>query len=159
MAVKRMDHLGIVVSNLRAATAFFVELGFEEQGSGRVGGDLVARIVGLPGVQSDFAMLKTPDGTHGIELIEFVTPGALDGDSSGPANTIGLRHVCFEVDDIEDTVRRLERHGGELVGEIINYEDFYLLCYLRGPDGIIVELAQAVGSSDEAQQAMAERIR
>lgn len=158
MAVKRMDHLGIVVSDLQAAMAFFVELGFEQQGTGRVGGDLVARIVGLPGVQSDFAMLKTPDGTHGIELIEFVTPSALDGDSRGPANTIGLRHVCFEVDDIEDTVRRLERRGGELLGEIVNYEDFYLLCYLRGPDGIIVELAQAFGGTDDAQQALAERV-
>ncbi len=103
-------------------------------------------------------MLKTPDGTHGIELIEFVTPSALDGDSRGPANTIGLRHVCFEVDDIEDTVRRLERRGGELLGEIVNYEDFYLLRYLRGPDGIIGELAQAFGSTDDAQQALAERV-
>lgn len=159
MAVKRMDHLGIVVRDLEAATAFFVELGFEQQGAGRVGGELVARIVGLPGVQSQFAMLKTPDGTHGIELIEFVAPAALDGDSHGPANTIGLRHVCFEVDDIDDTVRRLQPHGGELIGEIVNYQDIYLLCYLRGPEGIIVELAQAIASSGEAQTALAEHIR
>lgn len=159
MAIKRMDHLGIVVRDLPAATRFFVELGFEEQGAGRVGGDLVARIVGLPGVQSDFAMLKTPGGTHGIELIQFVAPDVLEGDSRAPANTLGLRHVCFEVDDIEDTVRRLVEHGGELIGEIVNYEDFYLLCYLRGPEGIIVELAQAVGSSADAEQALAEHIR
>lgn len=158
MAIKRMDHLGIVVRDLEAATAFFIELGFEQQGSGRVGGDLVERIVGLPGVQSDFAMLKTPDGIHGIELIRFVSPSVLDGDSGAPANTLGLRHVCFEVDDIADTVRRVEQHGGELVGEIVNYEDFYLLCYLRGPEGIIVELAQAVGTSAQAEEQLAKHI-
>lgn len=158
MAVRRMDHIGIVVTDLEAATAFFVALGFEEQGSGRVGGDLVARIVGLPGVQSDFAMLKTPDGIHGIELIRFVSPSVLDGDSHAAANTLGLRHVCFEVDDIQDVVGRLEQHGGELIGEIVNYQDFYLLCYLRGPEGIIVELAQAVGTSAQAEQGLAEHI-
>ncbi|MDO9353540.1 MAG: VOC family protein [Solirubrobacteraceae bacterium] len=159
MAIKRMDHVGIVVSDLDAATAFFVELGFEEQGSGRVGGDLVARIVGLPGVQSDFAMLKTPDGLHGIELIRFVSPSVLDGASQAPANSLGLRHVCFEVDDIHDVVGRLEQHGGELIGEIVDYEGFYLLCYLRGPEGIIVELAQAVGASEQAQERLTAHIR
>lgn len=154
MAIKRMDHVGIVVNDIDAAAAFFVELGFEERGSGRVGGELVERIVAVPGVQSDFSMLKTPDDAYGIELIRFAAPTVLEGDSHAPANTLGLRHLCFEVDDIEDTVERLARHGGELVGEIVNYEDFYLLCYLRGPDGIIVELAQAV--TEGAREAVLE---
>lgn len=145
MAIKRMDHLGIVVRDIAKATAFFVALGLEVQGTGRVGGSLVDRIVAVPGSVSDIAMLQAPDGVRALELIQIVEPDVHEGDSQAPANTLGLRHVCFNVDDLEATVERLADHGGSLVGEIVDYEGSYLLCYLRGPEGIIIELAQDLG--------------
>jgi catechol 2,3-dioxygenase-like lactoylglutathione lyase family enzyme len=142
MAIERMDHVGVVVGDLAAATAFFVELGLERQGGGTVEGGPVDRIVGLEGVRSDFAMLEVPGGHGKLELIEFRTPDVRAGDAHAPANTLGLRHLCFAVDDIDDTVARLQAHGAELVGEIVSYGSSYRLCYLRGPEGIIVELAE-----------------
>jgi len=137
----RMEHMGIVVEDLPAAIAFFTALGLERKGEGSVSGESVDRIVALEDVHSDFAMLGTPDGSGRIELIKFNAPAVRDGDSHAPPNTLGLRHLAFEVDDIRGTVERL---GAELVGEIVNYGDSYHLCYLRGPEGIIVELAQKV---------------
>jgi catechol 2,3-dioxygenase-like lactoylglutathione lyase family enzyme len=137
-----MDHVGIVVDDMAAAVAFFVELGMEERGDGSVGGEAVDRIVGLDGVDCDFAMLKTPDGHGGIELIDFRSPPSPAVDAQLPANVLGLRHVCFEVDDIEETVERLRGHGGELLREIVDFGDVYRLAYLRGPAGVIVELAE-----------------
>jgi catechol 2,3-dioxygenase-like lactoylglutathione lyase family enzyme len=142
MAIRRMDHVGIVVDDLAAAVAFFVELGLEERGDGSVKGDAVDRIVGLDGVDCDFAMLKMPDGIGGVELIEFRSPPSPAVDPAAPANVPGLRHLCFEVDDIEDTVERLRGHGGELLREIVDFGNVYRLGYLRGPAGIIVELAE-----------------
>jgi catechol 2,3-dioxygenase-like lactoylglutathione lyase family enzyme len=140
-----MEHVGIVVEDLAAATEFFVELGLERQGEGNVEGRWVDRIVGLEGVQVDFAMMKTPDGHGGLELIEFRSPAHEGDHERAPANVPGLRHLAFIVDDVDDTVARLRAHGGELVGAVEQFEDIFRLCYLRGPAGIIVELAERIG--------------
>ena len=142
MTIQRMEHVGIVVDDLAAAIAFFVELGLEVQGEMPVEGSWVDRIVGLEGIRVNIAMLGTPDGGGRIELVQFHSPPAEGGGGSEPANAPGLRHLAFRVDDIEATVAGLRAHGGELIGELVRYEDSYVLCYLRGPAGIIVELAQ-----------------
>ena len=140
-----MDHVGIVVSDLAAATEFFVELGLELQGEGSVEGRWVDRIVGLDGVRTQFAFMQTPDGHGRLELIQFHSPPAQDGNRDAPANTLGIRHVAFAVEDIDAVVAGLRAHGAELVGEVEQYEDIYRLCYVRGPEGIIVELAERIG--------------
>jgi catechol 2,3-dioxygenase-like lactoylglutathione lyase family enzyme len=145
MTLQRMDHVGIVVDDLAAATEFFVELGLEPQGDGSVEGGWVDRIVGLEGVQVDFAMMQTPDGNGRLELVKFDSPSYQGGDGHAPANAPGLRHVTFAVEDIDDVVARLQARGAELVGELERYEDIYRLCYIRGPAGIIIELAERIG--------------
>jgi len=145
MTIQRMDHVGIVVDDLAAATAFFAELGLELQGEGSVEGDWVDRIVGLERVRTDFAFVQTPDGHARLELIKFHTPPGPGGERHAPANTPGIRHLAFAVDDIDDAVARLQARGAELVGEVERYEDIYRLCYVRGPEGIIVELAERIG--------------
>src|SRR3954464_1749115 len=118
MTVQRMDHVGVVVDDLAAATAFFVELGLELQGEASVEGDLVDSIVGLEGVRSEFAMMQTPDGHGRLELTQFHTPDGPGGDRAAPANTPGLRHVTFAVDDLDAVLARLRAHGAELVGGV-----------------------------------------
>jgi catechol 2,3-dioxygenase-like lactoylglutathione lyase family enzyme len=145
MTIQRMDHVGIVVDDLAAATAFFVELGFKLQGEGQVEGDWVDRIVGLEGVRAKFAMVETPDGPGRLELIEFHTPSAQGGDPEAPANTRGMRHIAFVVDDIDAVVAGARARGAELVGEVERAGNSYRLCYVRGPEGIIVELAEPIG--------------
>jgi catechol 2,3-dioxygenase-like lactoylglutathione lyase family enzyme len=145
MPVERMDHVGIVVEDLSAATAFFVELGLEQQGEGEVGGDWVDRVVGLEGVQARLVMMETPDGHGRLELVKFHAPPHRDGDGPAPANTTGLRHVSFRVDDLDAVLARLRAYGAELVGEVERCEDIFRLCYVRGPEGIIVELAERLG--------------
>jgi catechol 2,3-dioxygenase-like lactoylglutathione lyase family enzyme len=140
-----MDHVGIVVDDLAAATAFFAELGLERQGEGSVGGDWVDRIVGLEGVRAELAMMETPDGHGRLELVKFHSPSGPDGDRHAPANTPGIRHLTFAVDDLDAVVTGLRAHGAELVGEVERYEDSYRLCYVRGPEGIIIELAEKIG--------------
>jgi catechol 2,3-dioxygenase-like lactoylglutathione lyase family enzyme len=140
-----MDHVGIVVDDLAAATAFFVELGLELQGEASVEGDWVDRVVGLEGVRAEIAMVATPDGHGRLELTKFHAPSGGDGDRDAPANTLGIRHVTFAVDDIDALVARLRARGAELVGEVQRYRDSYRLCYVRGPEGIIVELAERIG--------------
>jgi catechol 2,3-dioxygenase-like lactoylglutathione lyase family enzyme len=145
MTIQRMDHVGIVVDDLAAATTFFVELGLELQGEAHAEGGWVDRVVGLEGVRAQIAMLQTPDGHGRIELAKFHAPSGRGGDRDAPANTPGIRHVTFAVDDVDAVVAGLRSHGAELVGEIERYEDSYRLCYIRGPEGIIVELAQKIG--------------
>jgi len=145
MPVQRLEHVGIVVDDLAAATAFFAELGLELQGGGPVEGGWVDRVVGLGGVRVEFAMMETPDGNGRVELVKFHAPAGQIGDRQAPANTLGLRHLAFAVDDIDAAVTGLRAHGAELVGEVANYEDIYRLCYVRGPAGIIVELAERIG--------------
>jgi catechol 2,3-dioxygenase-like lactoylglutathione lyase family enzyme len=140
-----MDHVGIVVDDLAAATAFFVELGLELQGATPVEGEWVDRVVGLEGVRAEVAMMETPDGHGRVELAKFHSPPGEGGDRHAPANAPGIRHVTFAVDDIDAVVAGLRAHGAELVGEVGRYKDIYRLCYVRGPEGIIVELAERIG--------------
>jgi catechol 2,3-dioxygenase-like lactoylglutathione lyase family enzyme len=143
MAVQRMDNVLIVVDDLDPVIAFFVELGLELQGKGPVEGQWVDRVIAIDGARQDVAMLRTPDGRNGIELAKFHTPAAIGGvPADAPANTLGIRRVMFAVDDIDDVVGRLRAHGAELVGEVVRYEDAYRLCYVRGPEGIVVGLAE-----------------
>ena len=146
MTVQRLEHIGIVVDDLAAATAFFVALGLESEGKASVEGDSVDRINGLRGVRADIVMLRTPDGNSKVELAKYRSPSYQGNDTPAPANARGIRHILFVVDDIEVSLAGLRAHGGELVGELENYENSYWLCYVRGPAGIIVELAQKISS-------------
>jgi len=140
-----MEHVGIVVDDLTAAIEFFVELGLEPRGEASVEGEWVDRVVGLDGVQAEIAMLQAPEGHGRIELAKFRAPAGQGGDENPPANAPGIRHISIVVDDIDDVVARLRARGAELVGELEQYKDIYRLCYLRGPAGIIVELAEEIG--------------
>jgi catechol 2,3-dioxygenase-like lactoylglutathione lyase family enzyme len=140
-----MDHVGIVVDDLAAATEFFVELGLVPQGEASVEGRSVDRVVGLEGVRAEIAMLETPDGHGRIELAKFHSPSHDGDERHAPANTPGIRHVTFAVEDIDAVLARLRARGAELVGELERYEDMYRLCYVRGPAGIIIELAERIG--------------
>lgn len=142
MTIQRMDHVGVVVDDLEAATAFFVELGLELEGQAAVEGRWVDRLVGLDDVRADIAMVRTPDGHGRLELTKFHTPRAVSAEPNAPANMLGIRNIMFAVEDIEDVLARLHAHGAELVGELERYEDSYRLCYVRGPEGIIVALAE-----------------
>ena len=142
MTVRRMEHVGIVVSDLAAAEALFLALGLKLLGEWSGGGESVDRIVGLEGVETDAAMMEAQDGGQ-LELIRFNAPPLQPGDAHAPANTPGLRHLAFAVDDIDATLADL--NGAELVGEVVRFGDSYRLCYVRGPEGIIVELAEAIG--------------
>ena len=152
MTILRMDNVLIVVEDLKAAIAFFAELGLELEGETTVEGQWVDRIVGLVGVRSDIATMRTPDGHGRIELAMFHTPKAISGEpKDAPANTLGIRRVMFAVDDIEEVVARLRNHGAELVGELVRYqheqgdpgvENSHRLCYVCGPEGILVGLAE-----------------
>jgi catechol 2,3-dioxygenase-like lactoylglutathione lyase family enzyme len=145
MTVLRLEHIGIVVDDLAAATAFFVALGLEVEGEASVEGGLVDRINGLEGVRADIVILRTPDGNGKVELAKYRSPSYERDDGPAPANAPGIRHILFAVDDIEASLAGLRAHGGELVGELVNYENSYWLCYVRGPAGIIVELAEKIG--------------
>ena len=145
MTLQRMDHVGIVVDDLAAATEFFVQLGLELQGGMPIEGGWVDRIVGLEGVRTDFAMMQTPDGNGRLELVKFHSPSYQGDNRHAPANAPGIRHVAFAVEDIDAVVAGLRARGAELVGELERYEDSYRLCYVRGPEGIIVELAERIG--------------
>ena len=140
-----MDNVGIVVDDLKAVIAFFVELGLELEGETTVEGELVDRIVGLDGVRATIASMRTPDGHARIELDKFHTPAAVRAEpEDAPVNTLGIRRIMFAVEEIEDVLTRLQAHGAELVGEVVQYEDSYRLCYVRGPEGIMVALAEAL---------------
>jgi catechol 2,3-dioxygenase-like lactoylglutathione lyase family enzyme len=142
----RMDNVLIVVEDIEAAKAFFMELGMEVEGETQVEGPWVDSTVGLKGVRADIAMMRTPDGHSRVELSRFHTPPAVRAEpESAPANALGIRRIMFAVDDVDDVVARLRGHGGELVGEIAQYEDIYRLCFVRGPEGIMIGLAERLG--------------
>ena len=141
--LQRMDNVLIVVEDLEAAKAFFVELGMELEGETQVEGPWAGQVVGLDDVSADIAMMRTQDGHGRVELSKFHTPPAVRAEpESAPANALGMRRIMFTVDDVDDVVARLRSHGGELVGEIAQYEDIHRLCFLRGPEGIIIGLAE-----------------
>jgi catechol 2,3-dioxygenase-like lactoylglutathione lyase family enzyme len=146
MTLQRMDNVLIVVEDLDAAKAFFIELGMELEGETQVEGPAVDGTVGLTGVRADITMLRTPDGHGRVELSRFHTPAAIRMEpEDAPANALGLRRIMFSIDDIDDAVTRLRRHGAEIVGEIVQYGDSYRLCFLRGPEGIVIGLAEQLG--------------
>jgi catechol 2,3-dioxygenase-like lactoylglutathione lyase family enzyme len=139
----RMDNVLIVVEDLDAAKAFFIELGMELEGETTVEGPWADSVVGLKGVRSDIALMRTPDGHNKIELSKFHTPPAIKSlPEKAPSNTLGIRRIMFTVSNIDEVVARLRKHGAELVGEIAQYEDVYRLCFMRGPEGIIIGLAE-----------------
>ena len=143
MALLRMDNVLINVEDLEAAKAFFAELGMELVGETQVEGPWADSVVGLEGVRADIAMMQTPDGQGRVELSRFHTPPAVRAQpEDAPANALGLRRIMFAVEDVDDVVARLRAHGADLVGEIAQYEDLYRLCFVRGPEGIILGLAQ-----------------
>ncbi len=147
MSIQRMDNVLIVVDDLEAAKSFFIELGLELEGETEVEGLSVDGLIGLEDVRATLAFMRTPDGHGRIELDKFHTPNAIRfGPVDAPVNTLGIRRVMFTVDDIDEVVARLLAHGAELVGEVVQYEDTYRLAYIRGPEGIIVGLAEELGN-------------
>ena len=145
MKITKLDHVGINVEDLAAAKAFFLALGLEVLGEMEVQGEWVERIIGLKDVRDTIVMMGIPGGEANIELVQFHSPKDAQGVQPSFSNTLGLRHVCLAVDDVEAAVAAVKEHGGELVGEIQNYENVYKLCYVRGPEGIILELAEKIG--------------
>lgn len=146
MAVKRMDNVGIVFEDLDGAVDFFCELGLELEGRGDIEGEWAGRVTGLGDQHVQVAMMRTPDGHSRLELSRFIRPEVIADNRKAPVNALGYLRVMFAVDDLEDTVTRLRKRGADLVGEIVNYQDVYLLCYIRGPEGVLIGLAQELGS-------------
>ena len=143
MTIKRMDHVSVVVEELQAAVEFFTTLGLSVEGQQPIEGDWVDRINGIAGIRVDIVMMRTPDGHGKLELTKFRNPKLVDIEPAiAPPNTLGLRSVMFTVESVDDTVARLRASGAELIGEVVQYEDKYRLCYMRGPAGIIVSLAE-----------------
>jgi catechol 2,3-dioxygenase-like lactoylglutathione lyase family enzyme len=146
MTLQRMDNVLIVVEDMEAVKAFFVELGMELEGETTVEGPWADSTVGLDGVRADIAMMRAPDGSGRVELTRFHSPPAVRAEpENAPANTLGIRRIMFAVTDIDDVVARLRNHGAELLGDIAQYEDVYRLCFLRGPEGIIIGVAEQLG--------------
>jgi catechol 2,3-dioxygenase-like lactoylglutathione lyase family enzyme len=142
MAILRMDHVGVVVEDLAAATAFFVELGLELEGEAAVGGDWADQLLGLDGVRADIAVVRTPDGHTRVELSTFRTPVATSTAPRAPMNTPGIPRLTFAVDAVDDVLDRLRPHGAELVGEVAQYGEIYRYCYVRGPAGVVIGLVE-----------------
>ena len=142
MTVKRMDNVGIVVEDLDAAIAFFTELGLELEGRAPIAGDWADGVTGLRDMRVEIAMLRTPDGHSRLELSRFLAPPVVADHRSAPVNSLGYLRVMFAVEDIDDTIARLGKHGAQLVGQVVQYADVYRLCYIRGPEGILIGLAQ-----------------
>ena len=142
MAIQQMANVGIVVDDLKAAVAFFVELGMDLEGEAEVEGPWADRAVGLEGIRCDVAMMVTPDGHGRLELSQYRSPALLPSPTNQPHNILGTHRVMYSVDDIDDTIARLRRHGGELIGEVAQYGESIRLCYFRGPAGIIIGLAE-----------------
>ncbi|HEY1368520.1 MAG TPA: VOC family protein [Gaiellaceae bacterium] len=145
MALQRMDNVGIVVDDLPATIAFFRELGLELEGRAMVEGEWAGRVTGLGDQRVEIAMMRTPDGHSRLELSRFLTPPAVADHRNAPVNALGYLRIMFAVEDIDDTLARLREHGAQLVGEVVQYEDMYRLCYIRGPGGLLIGLAQELG--------------
>ena len=145
--VRRLEHVGIVCKDLEAATEFFLDLGLEQDGATTVGGEWVDNIVGLKDVRADVVMVRTPDGSGKLELSRFHSPVDDQGPRAAPANRLGIRHILFAVDGLDAILDKLRSKGFDTVGKVQDYEGIYRLCYVRGPEGIIVELAEAIGSA------------
>ncbi len=150
MKIHRIDHVGVCVDDLDAAKAFFIDLGLEVQGEGEMEGSLLDNVTGLNGAKTAIVWLGTPGGGANIELFKFYTPADEKGIQPNFANTLGIRHITFAVEDIEAMVAKLKKRGAEFFSEIQNYEDIYKLCYVRGPEGIILELAEDIRRPDAA---------
>ncbi len=145
MTVRRMDNVGIVVQSLDAAISFFRELGLELEGRATIEGEWAGRVTGLRDQRVEIAMMRTPDGHSRLELSRFLAPPVVADHRSAPVNALGYLRVMFAVEDLDDTLARLRKHGAQLVGEVVQYEDTYLLCYIRGPEGLLIGLAQELG--------------
>lgn len=145
MALKRMDNVGIVVDDLGGAIEFFRELGLELEGRATIEGEWAGRVTGLGDQHVEIAMMRTPDGHNRLELSRFLTPPVVADHRNAPVNALGYLRVMFTVDDIDDTLERLRTRGAQLVGELVQYEDAYRLCYIRGPEGLLIGLAQELG--------------
>jgi catechol 2,3-dioxygenase-like lactoylglutathione lyase family enzyme len=145
MTVKRMDNVGIVVADLDAAIEFFVELGLELEGRAPIAGKWADRITGLPDMRVEIAMLRTPDGHSRLELSRFDAPPVVADHRTAPVNSLGYLRVMFAVENLDDTLARLAKHGATVVGEVVQYADVYRLCYIRGPEGILIGLAEQLG--------------
>jgi catechol 2,3-dioxygenase-like lactoylglutathione lyase family enzyme len=145
LTLQRMDNVGIVVESLDAAIAFFAELGLELEGRAMVEGEWAGRVTGLGDQRVEIAMMRTPDGHSRLELSRFLAPPVVADHRNAPVNALGYLRVMFAVDDIDETLARLRPHGAELVGEVVQYEDEYRLCYVRGPEGILLGLAEQIG--------------
>ncbi len=146
MAVKRMDNVGIVVEDLAGAIDFFRELGLELEGQATIEGEWAGRITGLGDQRVEIAMMRTPDGHSRLELSRFLAPAVVADHRNDPVNAFGYLRVMFAVDDIDDTLERLRARGAQLVGEVVQYSDAYRLCYIRGPEGLLIGLAQELGA-------------
>src|SRR5215469_3715596 len=145
MALKRMDNVGIVVDDLGGTIDFFRELGLELEGQATIDGEWAGRVIGLADQRVEIAMLRTPDGHSRIELSRFLAPPVVADHRNAPVNALGYLRVMFAVDDLDDTLARLRKHGAQLVDEVVQYEDAYRLCYVRGPEGILIGLAERIG--------------
>jgi catechol 2,3-dioxygenase-like lactoylglutathione lyase family enzyme len=145
MTLQRMDNVGIVVDDLPAAIDFFHELGLELEGQAMIEGEWAGRVTGLRDQRVEIAMMRTPDGHSRIELSRFLAPPVVADHRNAPVNALGYLRIMFTVDDIDDTLARLQERGAQLVGEVVQYEDMYRLCYIRGPEGLLIGVAQEVG--------------
>ncbi|HTV68522.1 MAG TPA: VOC family protein [Rhizobiaceae bacterium] len=148
MAIKRMDNVGIVVEDLGAVVDFFRELGLELEGQGTIEGEWAGRVTGLGDQHVEVAMMRTPDGHSRLELSRFIRPPVVADHRKAPVNALGYLRVMFAVDDLDELLERLRKHGAELVGEVVNYQDVYRLCYIRGPEGLLIGLAQQLTGGD-----------
>jgi catechol 2,3-dioxygenase-like lactoylglutathione lyase family enzyme len=145
VTLQRMDNVGIVVESLDAAVSFFAELGLELEGRATIEGDWAERVTGLRHMRVEIAMMRTPDGHSRLEISQFLTPTTVADHRNAPVNALGYLRIMFAVDDIHDTLARLRPHGAQLVDEVAQYEDKYRLCYVRGPEGILIGLAEQIG--------------
>jgi len=145
MTVKRMDNVGIVVESLDTAISFFAELGLNLEGRATIEGEWAGRVTGLRDQRVEIALMRTPDGHSRLELSRFLTPPVVADHRNAPVNALGYLRVMFAVEDIDDTLARLGKRGAQLVGEVVQYEDAYRLCYIRGPEGLLIGLAQELG--------------